>query len=82
MAALYTDNIQKPASRPDYCFGEVTQPSESRLNENRTCHTLELTFGRLIHGLKVSSTKPTLNVSGSMPPAHAGIKRKRLLSAR
>ena len=32
MAALYTDNIQEPARRPDYLSGEVTQPSESRLN--------------------------------------------------
>ena len=35
MAALYTDNIQKLARYPDYLIGEVTQPSESRLNETR-----------------------------------------------
>ena len=33
VAALYTDNIQKPVKQPDYLPGEVTQSSGSRLSE-------------------------------------------------
>ena len=36
MAALYMNNIQKPANRPEYLLGKVTQPNESWLSETRS----------------------------------------------